>query len=123
MLGRIAAAVSKVLSNEYLYNVEMEVAAENEHSYIRKVDQSIFCKLPFALSSLDLDSDELNQAVLYHFQENPKLLCQCNVLDHVRLMYSIAKSKPPAEHSLPPETDKVVKECITLKYYHRTTLL
>ena len=116
MLGRIAAAVSKVLSKEYLYNVEMEVAAENEHAYIRKVDQSIFCKLPFALSSLDLDSDELNQAVLYHFQENPKLLSQCNVLDHVRLLYSIAKSKPPAEHSLPPETDKVVKECITFVF-------
>ncbi len=111
MFGHTAAAVSSALGKEGLYNVDFSY--ERKDRGIKEVDQSILCKLCYALSSLDLDIDEFLQAVLCHFQEDPERLTRCTFLDHVRLLYSNAASDPTTEHVIYPETGTVVKKCIS----------
>jgi len=91
----------------------VDFSYERKDQGIKEVDQSILCKLCYALSYLDLDIDEFLQAVLCHFQENPERLTRCTFLDHVRLLYSNAASDPTTEHVIYPETGTVVKKCIS----------
>jgi len=104
ILGRCVAAVS----SSFVHVIDMSTD-ENTSPVI---DHNILCKIAFAVSLMDLDSHDLNQAILKYSRKDQSLFSSANLLNQIRLLYSIAKSKQDVEQSMSPEYNTDVKRCI-----------
>ena len=107
-LGRCVAAVSSGFTNE-----GTRTDAEYKESITPAIDHNILCKIAFAVSLMDLDAHDLNQAILGYSRIDKSLFGPTNLLNQIRLLYSIAKSKQNMEHAIPPKYNRDVKRCIT----------
>jgi len=108
-LGRCVAAVSSGFTN----NEGTRTDAAYKENIAPAIDHNILCKIAFAVSLMDLDAHDLNQAILEYSRIDKSLFGPTNLLNQIRLLYSIAKSKQNMEHSIPPKYNKDVKRCIT----------